>query len=197
MALLRFEGATLSELSHVTFCVGFCWEVPDLQRIIEKGHRDLRNRVHSVRRTDHRWEDIGIAGYWQIEAEPVPSAEFATWSVRAHLLIGRSEIDESEVVATLVEQWPDGQVSIATDGCTDAASLIRRTVAKANIPGFVQGHAWDSRWVSDLYRWLHSHRRSVFEFLRFSIEPAHGPKGREAKYASTEDNNWGVMPTII
>lgn len=176
----RFQDALPHQLADATIKLAATTEVAAIDDIITKGLRDLRNRIHACRRQFGSWNDVTLAGWWIIDAAELRDGQ-SMWIVSAKTLWFIGDVPAANLRSALQRQWRQRD-RVAVRSLPDGAPVehsLARIIEQANAhrcryvaPDDGQFRQWPSAWVDELYGWLHGHRRSVWEYLRFNVEPA-------------------------
>lgn len=195
-----FAGAENNEMALATVVLGVVGTLADMDALLAKGRRDLRNAVNAQRAARVAWKGVELLGWFEVDAVHSDDLQFVAaerrdllgklgagggmngpiWVATFHAVVRHERIDWQEVQSTLAAQWP-----LVTQ--VDVQPFRRHLSPTWNLENCVnyavkhqavtklgtRTEPWPVTWLVSYYEWLHEWSPS-FKRLRILLRRSNG-----------------------
>lgn len=192
----QFRGGSNATAGLFTVIIGADASLSEVEAMIAKARRDLRNLIDARRRRGRRWASLRLFGWLEMDAidpQDVPllagnrrsllialgagalSARSPVWIPTIHGVVMHPDLDQQEVRDALSEVWElEAQVHIAPfldhltfdQNIENSVSYSLKHRCSTNIKGIEE--PWPARWLANYYEWLNVWSSS-FRSTRFLV----------------------------
>lgn len=190
-----FLGAKNDEMALVTVVLGVVGNLADMDALLSKGRRDLRNAVNARRATRAAWGSLELLGWIEVDAVHSDDLQFVAaerrellaslgagvgtsgpiWVATFHAVVRHERIDWQEVRSVLAAQWPRrAQVHVQPfhshlSPAQNLANCVNYAVKHQAVTKLgTRTEPWPATWLVAYYTWLHDWSPS-FKRLRILL----------------------------
>lgn len=190
-----FLEAENDEMAFVTVVLGIVGSLADMDALLSKGRRDLRNAVNARRAARAAWGNVELLGWFEVDAVHSDDLQFLAkdrrallaslgagvgidgpiWVATFHAVVRHERIDWQEVRSVLAAQWPlSAQVDVQPfhrhlNPTQNLANCVNYAVKHQAVTKLgTRSEPWPVTWLADYYTWLHDWSPS-FKRLRILL----------------------------
>lgn len=190
-----FLEAGNDEMALVTVVLGVVGSLADMDALLGKGRRDLRNAVNARRAARTAWGSLELLGWFEVDAVHSDDLQFVAperrqllaslgadvgisgpiWIATFHAVVRHEWIDWQEVRSVLAGQWPrHAQVDVQPfhghlSPAQNLGNCVNYAVKHQAVTTLgARAEPWPETWLAAYYTWLHEWSPS-FKRLRILL----------------------------
>ena len=209
-------------MALLTIVVGVVGDIHDMDALVQKARRDLRNVVNIRRSAQRTWEAFEFLGWLEVDAVHSDDVQHLlldrrvllsalgagvgidgpVWIATLHAVVRHSRIDWQEVLSAFAAQWPlPAQVDVQPfrehllpgQNLANCVNYALKHQAVTKVG--LQSEPWPRVWMATFYTWLHEWSPS-FKRSRFMMKRRVAAKTKlENKVLDITDDD--AMPWLV